>query len=354
MNGRPVPGIPRRWAELWQPGRLRPMLARRAERPFSSPAYRFEVKWDGYRCLAFLDGGTFLQSRRGHDLTPLFPELARLHGLVRRRPAVLDGEIVAVAGGRPSFAALQRRAGLAASHPEPAGGPGAPPVPAVFIAFDLLGEAGEVLAARPLDERLERLEALVPAGGEGPLLLSVGVTGAGEELFAAARRQGLEGVVAKRLDSPYLPGSRTSWWQKIKSEQTGEAVIGGVAPGGHGGVGALMLGMFDPGGRLVYVGHVGTGFDRRELGDILARLRARPDPPFSVPPPAPPGGVVWTEPEVVCEVAFLEWTAGNRLRHPVFRRLRLDINPQECRLPGLPGLPGGADGHQAPGGTGGG
>ncbi|HEY8393269.1 MAG TPA: non-homologous end-joining DNA ligase [Thermaerobacter sp.] len=348
MSGRPVPGIPRDWSELWQPGRLRPMLARRAERPFSSPAYRFEIKWDGYRCLAFLDGGTFLQSRRGHDLTPLFPELARLHEVIRRQPAVLDGEIVAVAAGRPSFAALQQRAGFAGSFRDRPGG-AASAAPVVFIAFDLLGAGGEVLAARPLEDRLARLHELVPAGERGPVLLSQGVAGAGEALFAAARRQGLEGIVAKRLDSPYLPGSRTSWWQKIKSEQTVEAVVGGVAPGGHGGVGALLLGMFDAAGRLVYVGHVGTGFDRRELSEILSRLRARPDPPFTDPPRVPGGGVVWTEPEVVCEVAFLEWTEGTRLRHPAFRRLRVDIDPEACRLPGS------EDGRdQPPGGSGGG
>lgn len=329
------PAVPRAWEELWQPGRLRPMLARRAERPFSSPDYRFEIKWDGYRCLAFLDRGTFLQSRHGHDLTPMFPELARLHEVIERRPAVIDGEIVAIAGGRPSFAALQQRTGWQGTRRAAAAGG---PVPAVLVAFDLLGAGGEVLAGRPLAERVALLEELVPPGGEGGLVVSRGVVGAGEELFELARSQGLEGVVAKRLDSPYLPGSRTPYWQKIKAERTVEAVVGGLVAGGHAGIGALLLGMFDDRGRLVYVGHVGTGFGTAELRQLLSRVRARPTSPFHRPPERARGAaVVWTEPEVVCEVAFLTWTAEGRLRHAVFRRLRDDIDPAECRLPALPG-----------------
>ena len=320
--------MPRTWDELWQPGRLRPMLARRAPRPFSSPDYRFEIKWDGYRCLVFAGERTFLQSRHGHDLTPLFPELGGVHRLLAG-PAVLDGEIVALEGGRPSFSALQQRTGWP-GHPRPAG-----PVPAVLVVFDLLGARGEVLLARPLAERVALLERLVPPGGEGGLVLSRGVAGAGEQLFARARDHGLEGVVAKRLDSPYLPGWRTAYWQKIKAERTVEAVVGGVMPGAQAaGIGALLLGMFDEAGRLVYVGHVSTGLGEAEARRLLGRLRPRATAPFTtVPSRARTGPVVWTEPETVCEVAFLEWTAGGRLRHPVFRRLRDDVSPAECRLP---------------------
>ncbi|QIA27066.1 DNA ligase [Thermaerobacter sp. PB12/4term] len=354
------PPIPRSWDELWQPGRIAPMLARRAQEPFSSPAFRFEIKWDGYRCLVFADprsGTTFLQSRHGYDLTPFFPELAVLHRLLAA-PAVLDGEIVALAGGLPSFAALQRRLGRPAGTRRPPG-----PVPALLVIFDLLGDGGRVRLGEPLAERLQRLARLFPGGAAPGLVLSQGVVEAGEALFARVRAQGLEGVVAKRLDSPYLPGWRTAYWQKIKAERELEAVVGGVVPGGRAaGVGTLLLGLFGPGDALHYVGHVSTGLGSGEARWLLARLRPRATCPFArIPERARGQPVVWAEPALVCQVGYLEWTPQGHLRHPVFRRWRDDVPASRCRLPGshparaaagLEHPPAAAAGHGPAGGDG--
>lgn len=337
------PPIPRTWHELWCPGRLPPMLARRAPAPFSSPAYRFEVKWDGYRCLAFADpvlGRTFLQSRHGHDLAPRFPELAGLHRLLPAA-AVLDGEIVALVAGRPSFAALQRRAAGVRAAAGAARDRSAAIAPVVLVLFDLLGLAGEVWLRRPLADRVHRLERLFPQGSAPGVALSRGVEGQGEALFARVRDQGLEGVVAKRLDSPYLPGWRTDHWQKIKAERELEAVVGGVVPGGRAaGVGTLLLGLYGPDGALHYVGDVSTGLGGEAIRHLLGRLRPRATCPFAtVPARARHRPVVWVEPSLVCEVAYLHWTPQGHLRHPVFRRWRDDRAPRDCRLPADAGHP---------------
>ncbi|ADU51241.1 DNA polymerase LigD, ligase domain protein [Thermaerobacter marianensis DSM 12885] len=329
------PPVPRTWDELWQPGRLQPMLARRAPAPFSSPAYRYEIKWDGYRCLVFADPGagrTFLQSRHGYDLTPLFPELAGVHRLLPAA-AVLDAEIVALVDGRPSFAALQQRAGgVGRGARIPAA---APIAPALLVLFDLLGLAGAVWLGRPLAERVRGLKDLFPEGAAPGVAVSRGVEGDGAAFFRRVRDQGLEGVVAKRLDSPYLPGWRTAHWQKIKAEREVDAVVGGVVPGGRAaGVGTLLLGLFAPDGALHYVGHVSTGLGGEEARHLLGRLRARPTCPFvTVPARARGQPVVWVEPNLVCEVAYLEWTPQGHLRHPVFRRWRDDKDARACRLP---------------------
>ena len=326
------PPLPRNWDELWRPGRLAPMLARRAPGPFSSPDYRFEVKWDGYRCLVFADpraGRTYLQSRHGYDLTPFFPELAAVHRHLGEA-VVLDGEIVALVDGRPSFAALQRRLGRPAGTRRPQG-----PVPALLVLFDLLGAGGRLWLARPLAERVDGLARLFPAGSAPGLVLSQGIDGAGEAFFHRVRAQGLEGVVAKRLDSPYLPGWRTAYWQKIKAERELDAVVGGVLPGGRAaGVGTLLLGLFADDGTFRYVGHVSTGLSAAEARWFLRRLRPRPTCPFAAVPERARGQpVVWVEPALVCQVGFLEWTPQGHLRHPVFHRWRDDVAPSDCRLP---------------------
>ncbi|HEY8552483.1 MAG TPA: non-homologous end-joining DNA ligase [Thermaerobacter sp.] len=350
------PPIPRTWHELWSPGRLQPMLARRAPAPFSSPEHRFEIKWDGYRCLAFVDpaqGRTFLQSRHGHDLTPLFPELAGLHRLLPAA-AVLDGEIVALAAGRPSFAALQQRAAGVGAAARASRGRTAGIAPAVFVLFDLLGLGGAVWLPRPLGERVHRLERLFPQGSAPGVALSRGVEGQGEALFARVRDQGLEGVVAKRLDSPYLPGWRTGHWQKIKAERELDAVVGGVVPGGRAaGVGTLLVGLYGPDGALHYVGHVSTGLSGEAVRHLVGRVRPRATCPFATVPARARGQpVVWVEPTLVCEVAYLHWTPQGHLRHPVFRRWRDDLEPRDCQLPAEAGHPTGAgDGpRDGPGG----
>lgn len=307
---------------------MAPMLAAGPVEPFDDPGWIFELKWDGYRALAYCDpaaGRVRLLSRTGRDFTAEFPGLS---GLAERvgGPCVLDGEIVAVAGGRPDFDALRT---------------GAPPV---FVAFDCLwrGGAGGDLRSEPWEARREALEAVDapdPAGETGgPLHLSAVVPERGRALFAAVRQRGLEGVVAKRRGSAYRSGQRSPDWLKIKNVRRGEAIICGYTTGGRvvDGVrlGAFALGAYDEDGRLVYVGHVGTGFGGDEARAVLARLTPADRSPLEqpLPPDAAREPTRWVRPEVVCAIDYAAWTAGARLRHPSYRGLSPDTPPEACTV----------------------
>lgn len=302
---------------------IKPMLAV-AARPFDSPDFIYEVKWDGYRCLAYLDRKTVLQSRNLLDITPLFPELAGLHRLVGLQPAVLDGEIVVLdEKGRPSFSRLQAR--------EKGGDPvkigrAAGQNPAVFIAFDLLYCCGECIMARPLTFRKDLLQEAVHT--EENLVLANFIETAGTSFFTACVEQGLEGVVAKAKDSPYLPGKRSPYWQKFRQTHREDFLIVGYEMGaGTRRLKALFLGEMSR-GRLHYRGKVGTGFNREEEAMLLAMLKGLKQ----VPPPfkgvvSDPTVTRWVEPRLFCSVEYLEQTPDGHLRHPVYRGLRWDREP---------------------------
>jgi bifunctional non-homologous end joining protein LigD len=315
------------------PPALQPMLATPGREPFDDPAWLFEIKWDGVRTLATLgEGRTRLVSRRGRDVTEQYPELADMHELLAGENALVDGEIVALdATGRPSFERLQQR--FAVARPSRAL---LASVPVSFIAFDLLWLDGESLLERPLEDRLEALRrVLVP----GPRVQrSVAIEGRGRALFEEARARGLEGVVAKRKGSLYRPGRRTKDWIKVKATNRQECVIVGWSPGEgrrEDGIGALLVGLYRD-GRLVYAGHVGTGFTERTLRMLAERLAPLevPDPPVA-PPPADEvdlRGVRWVRPELVCEVEYLAFTAQGRMRAASFKGLRDDKAPEDCVL----------------------
>ena len=291
------------------------MLAGLAEAPFDSENHLFEPKWDGYRCLAFLSrGATVLQSRNLRLITSEFPELAGLHELVDAGDAVLDGEITAWEGGRPSFSALQSRRGKL-----------------IYVVFDLLRLEGRELLSCPLEERRRLLRSCLPAEREDPLILSPAVPGRGKELFAAAARLGLEGTVGKELDSDYRPGQRSRSWLKVKVRRTADCVIVGyrLAPGGS--LGSLIVAVPGEEGWVV-VGHVGTGWSEHTGADILRRLRPGVPPPRVLPEFR--RDVVWVVPELVCSVTYLEVTPDGRLRHPSFVGLRPDLRPDEAGLEG--------------------
>lgn len=307
---------------------LRPMLAV-ASSPFSHPEFLFEIKWDGYRCLAYLEAGTVLRSRNMKDLTAAFPELNRLHERVQGLPALLDGEIVVLADDGPDFAALQERSLLERAEYIAAA---AARRPAVYLAFDILYHRGASLMERPLQERKKVLrEAVMP----GPhLAIADYVCAEGEAYFAAAVRAGLEGVMAKRLDSPYLPGRRSPLWRKIRAVKTTDAVICGYEPGTGGRpLASLILGAHR-GGRLVYVGKVGTGFTEAEAA---ALRRALEKIHIAVPSVTVPREQVrrprWVKPLLVCTVNYAAVTRHGYLRHASFRGLRGDKSPAECGLP---------------------
>ncbi|MBC7106573.1 MAG: ATP-dependent DNA ligase [Firmicutes bacterium] len=304
--------------------------------PFSHPDFLFEVKWDGYRCLAYLEAGTTLRSRNLRDLTPAFPELGGLHGRVEGLPALLDGEVAVFTEGVPDFGALQERGRV--ERPERAAAAAAR-YPAVYLAFDILYHRGKSLMERPLRERKEVLLASVRPGPH--LAVPEGAGGEeGEAYFAAAVKAGLEGVVAKRLDGPYLPGRRSPLWRKIRAVKGADAVICGFEPGSGGRpLGSLILGAYRD-GRLVYIGKVGTGFTEAEALALYRTLEALRVPTPSLPVPREDlRRPRWVRPCLVCTVHYAALTREGRLRHASFRGLRHDKEPAECGLPGAPGAP---------------
>jgi bifunctional non-homologous end joining protein LigD len=296
------------------------MLAQLSDHVPPGPGWRHEVKWDGFRTLARLAGGTVrLWSRGDQDLGGRFAEVARRLGDgAIGRDCVLDGEVCALdESGRPRFGLLQRGEGRL-----------------VYYVFDLLELDDEDLCALPWSERRARLEGLAPRG-DGTVRVSEAFDD-GEALLAAAQASGLEGIVSKRVDSPYRPGRRSPDWMKVKGRARQELLICGYTAGkGSRGssIGALVLG-YHRDGALVWAGNCGSGFTEEELRRLhrLLRERERPTPPFDEAPRMPRvrrGEVTWVEPELVCEVAFAEWTTDGRLRAPVYQGLRDDKAPSE-------------------------
>jgi bifunctional non-homologous end joining protein LigD len=307
------------------PKQLKPMLAEAGEMARSNPQWRYEPKLDGYRVIAFVQGSTVrLQSRRGLDLTACFPELTADLAAQAAGQMILDGEIVALdAAGRPSFNALQNRAQLK-TVPEIAAAQRDTPV--VLVCFDLLHFAGLNLRAAPYRDRRRYLaQCLLPSKH----LQLVHASENAEQLYAAALSNGFEGIMAKRLDSPYQAGGRSRAWLKIKAARSAEFLIGGYThgKGAREPLGALLLGYWE-GKSLRYAGHVGSGLDDEVIGALLRRAAKleRRTSPFADPPPLH-RPTRWLKPELVAEVSFSEWTPGGALRAPVFVRLREDIAP---------------------------
>ncbi|MGI8426140.1 MAG: non-homologous end-joining DNA ligase [Actinomycetota bacterium] len=308
-----------------------PMLASMETEPFDSDEYWFEVKWDGVRALVFCESGsTRLVSRSGRDMTHQYPEFSDLHRKIRLDNAVFDGEIIALdENAKPSFELLQRRINLSRSTDISRG---VTSVQLDLVLFDLVFADGRWTGAEPLARRLDRLSSSIEF--EERILRSEPVPGHGIALFEAAKARGLEGVVAKRVLSPYLPGKRTKDWLKIKVVHSVDCVIGGWTPGlgsrGHS-LGALLAGVYE-GRDLVYIGSVGTGFTDKTLNVVKKRLEAleASSCPFKSKPNLK--GARWTRPEQVCEVEYREFTGGKKLRAPAFKGLRFDKPPQHCDL----------------------
>jgi bifunctional non-homologous end joining protein LigD len=301
LSDAPVP----RWFE--------PMKAVLTDEPFSDPDWVYERKLDGVRCLAFRDGRDIrLLSRTRKPLA--YPGLAEALAADRCDRFAVDGEVVAFQGGITSFSRLQRR------HRERV---------AIFLyLFDAVHLEGEDVSALPLRERKARLRDSLSF--EGPIRYSQHRNERGEELYEDACRRGLEGLIAKRADSPYRHG-RSRDWLKLKCSYEQELVIGGfTAPqGSRTEFGALLVGYHED-GRLRYAGKVGTGFDRPTLRDVGARLQEleADAPPFADVHPIPKG-TRWVRPELVAQVAFSEWTRDGRLRHPRYLGLRDDKPARE-------------------------
>lgn len=314
------------------PPPLEPMLATLTDGPFDDPAWGFEPKWDGIRALAVCDTSTRLFSRNGRDVTQGYPELAGLHDRLVALDAIVDGEVVAFQNGKPSFQLLQQRMHVREQRRVEAL---AKQIPVVLMAFDLLYLDGVSLVGRALRERREALEEiLVP---DEHVQLSPLVEGAGTALYRAAEEQGLEGIVAKRLDSRYEPGSRSRSWLKAKLTYDADVVIVGWTEGEgrrRGRIGSLVMAVYDSDG-LRYVGNVGTGFDEAALDDAARRLAEieTTASPFdrSVIRSAPElRRAHWVEPRLVAVVEHRQLTDAGRLRAPSFKGWRDDKPPEEC------------------------
>ncbi len=306
------------------------MLAERAERPFSKKGWLFEVKYDGFRLLAGKEAGkVVLRYRRGGDATAVFPEIALALAALPADDLVLDGEVVVPdAHGRPRFQLLQQRFQLQEPRAVEAA---VLEHPAVYYAFDVLGLEGFDTRPLPLAERKALLAGVVPA--LGPLRYAEHFEERGEELFHAAERLGLEGVVGKAADAPYR-GGRQRTWLKVRAQKTAAlVVVGYTRPGGScSGFGALHLAGYRD-GALLYAGRVGSGFSEAQLGTLAAKLGAS-----ACAAPACAGAPAgrehcWVTPELVCEVRYTEWTEEGLLRQPVFLRLRDDKPVAECEHP---------------------
>ncbi len=303
---------------------VEPMLARLSTMPAEQSQWAFEVKWDGVRAIARCRPGRLeLLTRNRNEVSAAYPELRGLTEALGSREAMLDGEIVAFDGsGRPSFQALQNRMHL---RGESAVRRQVGSNPVTYIVFDLLWLDGHSLMELPYEQRRERLQTLKLQAERWRT--PAHYIGEGDALLAATREQGLEGVIAKRIGSPYLPGQRESSWLKIKNVQRQEVVIGGWTDGTgsrSGSFGALELGVYDAQGKLRHAGKVGTGFDERELERLtrmLAPLSAGTSP-FTGRQPA--RGTHFVRPELVCEVEFSQWTKDGRLRQASYKGLRED------------------------------
>jgi bifunctional non-homologous end joining protein LigD len=309
------------------PSRVEPMLATLAGHPFSDPNWLFEIKWDGVRALARIENGTLaLRSRTGVDIAKRYPELAPLPGALAARHAILDGEIVALdAQGHSSFERLQERMHVRAPSENLV-----TQTTVVYFAFDLLYCDGYDLRWAPLLERKQLLQRLLYTSER--FRYADHQLEHGKELFALAEQNGLEGIVAKRADSPYV-SDRSPYWVKLKSTKTVDAVVGGWTEARTSSLpfGSLLLGLYQ-GKKLRFIGHVGSGFDAKKLKDLSSKLKqlAASSSPFDTVPETNEKPS-WVTPTLVARVKFSGWTHEQALRHPVFLGLREDARPSDCQ-----------------------
>jgi bifunctional non-homologous end joining protein LigD len=306
-----------------QPAWVEPELATLTRDRFSDPAWLYERKFDGERCLAYRAGGELrLMTRNQKQVNSTYPELVAALATQECDDFIVDGEVVAFDGAATSFSKLQQRLGVRSPSSDLRAA-----VPVVYYLFDVLWADGQDVRALTLRERKQILRGLLSFAG--PLRFTSHRTRDGEEYYARACASGWEGLVVKRGDAPYRPG-RSRDWLKFKCQAGQEFVIGGYTDpkGARTGFGALLLGYYDREGKLAYAGKVGTGFDDAtlvSLGGTLAGLE-RPQPPFGRGA-LPRTGVHWVEPQLVGQVGFSEWTTAGQLRHPRFEGLRRDKDP---------------------------
>ncbi|HVZ16896.1 MAG TPA: non-homologous end-joining DNA ligase, partial [Terriglobales bacterium] len=316
------------------PSVIHPMLATLIDEPFSSAEWLYEIKWDGYRAIGFLEDGRIrLVSRNQNEMTSLYPELQTIPKHVKATTAILDGEVVALdEHGRSSFGLMQQRAGIRSGVQRTRQDAS---IPVLYYVFDLLYLDGYNLMKAALEQRKQVLQSIITENSS--LRYSEHFVNEGEQLFEAARAQGLEGIVAKLRDSRYEQ-KRSRDWLKMKITRRQECVIAGYTDprGSRENFGSLVLGLYNDQGRMVYVGNAGTGFNSATHKDMWKRLHELETDknPFGVKIDSP-RRPHWVKPELVAEIKFTEWThegesGAIKMRAPVFEGLRLDKSPREC------------------------
>jgi DNA ligase D-like protein (predicted ligase)/DNA ligase D-like protein (predicted 3'-phosphoesterase) len=305
----------------------KPMLAKLGSQPFSDKEWIFEIKWDGFRAIAYLNRNLSLKSRNGKELKYSFPELNELIELTSN--VVLDGEIIVMKEGKSDFQSLlERNKALSETEIELQ----SKRSPAVYVVFDILEKDGKTLINLPLLERKKILSDSIREGQH--ILLSDFVETNGEAYYTAALEKGLEGILAKKKDSPYEPGLRSGNWLKLRKLNSCDCVIFGYTKGTgtrEETFGALLLGLYNKEGKPVYVGKVGTGFSQETLQTLSEKFQGleTETAPFEADVPE---RVKWLRPRLVCEVLYQAVTRDVRLRMPRFHGLREDKVPSECTL----------------------
>lgn len=319
------------------PTTIHPMLAESIEKPFDDKDWLFEIKWDGYRAIAFIENGKVrLVSRNQNELTGRYPELKDMPDFIHAKTAILDGEVVALdADGRAAFSLMQQRTGFRPGGKKVAA---KADIPVLYYAFDLIYLDGSDWRRVNLEQRKKKLrEILMP---DDSLRYSDHYEEQGKALFEIAREKKLEGILAKRRDS-YYEERRSRDWLKIKIRHRMECVVGGYTnpEGSRSHFGSLVLGLYDNQGRLIHVGQVGSGFDQKLLASLfktLKKIETKRNPFYGEVEAL--RQVSWVKPELVAEIEYAEWTEGTntgsgpKLRAPVFLGLRDDKNPKECTL----------------------
>ncbi len=305
----------------------RPMLAKVASDAFTNKDWIFEIKWDGFRAISYVDEHLSIKSRNEKELKYNFPELSELTKLANN--IVVDGEIVVMSEGKPDFQMLLERGQATASSEIQRKND---QTPATYIVFDILEKDGKPLTNLPLMDRKKILKDSLKEGSR--VLLSDFIEERGETYYKLVLEKGLEGVMAKKKDSQYEEGLRTGSWLKIKKLKTCDCVIFGYTQGTQSRgktFGALILGLYDADGKPVYVGKVGTGFTEEMLGMLIDKFKKIETE--AAPFKAEAGDkVTWLESKLVCEVAYQVVTRDLKLRMPRFKQLRNDKPPAECTV----------------------
>lgn len=302
---------------------ISPMLIGADGDAFDSIDYIYELKWDGERCIAYLDTelGTELRNKRNVKMLPKVPELSKMHKQIKKR-CILDGELMVMKDGKPDFYEIQKRSLMSNAFKIELL---SKQYPANFVAFDILYYDDKDLTLLPLTERKRYLEKVVKTEN-AHFALSRAISENGAALYKIAEQENLEGIVAKRKDSIYIEGKRTKEWIKIKNLKDEDYVVCGYIYKDNHMI-SIVLGQYDHNGKLIYRGHVTLGVG----GDNFRKIKETTQigtPFFSVP--SGNDDAVWLEPSLVCTVKFMDYTSSGGMRQPVFKGLRFDKSPEDC------------------------